>query len=270
MQDERIAVEDLGLFVALEEHVRFTDGVVGRLEFLAVDRDVFLDVGLLRLGGSAVEQMLLRHGQHAAGAAGGVGDGEVPVRDGNLQQLDHQANDFARREVVARLLARFFREAPEQLLVDVAHFEIGEVLGSEPLLLVLVQDGREPVALHHLADDGAVVEVLDDVVNVLREAVDVGAEVVFEQRVVFLIDLAQRPVGLVRERALDGIQLQLLDQRVEFLVRDRGTCSPDLGFLVLTPFQQHALQPSDDDDRQDDGLVFVSLELPDSNGFRGW
>ena len=71
----------------------------------------------------AVEQMLLGHGQHAAGAAGGVVDGDVPVGDGNVQQLDHEPDDFARGEVLSGLLAALFREAPQQLLVDVAHLQ---------------------------------------------------------------------------------------------------------------------------------------------------
>ena len=31
--------------------------------------------------------------------------------------------------------------------------------------------------------------------------------------------------------------------------------------FFLPPVDQHALQPADDDDRQDDVLIFVSLEL---------
>ena len=126
----------------------------------------------------------------------------MPVGDGNLQQLDHQADDLARGEVLSGLLAALFRKAPEQLLIDVAHLQAGELVRAKLQFLVLIEDRGEPVVLHHLADGGAVVEVLDDVVNVLREAVDVGAEVLLEQRVVFLIDLAQRPVGLVGKRRL--------------------------------------------------------------------
>jgi hypothetical protein len=124
------------------------------------------------------------------------------VRDGNIEQLDHQADDFARREVFPGLLAALFREAPQQFLVDVAHFQAGELVGAEGEFLVLVEDRGQPVVLHHQADGGAVIEVLDDVVNILREAVDVGAEVLLQQRVVFLVDRAERPVGGVRERAL--------------------------------------------------------------------
>ena len=211
--------------------------------------------------GGAVEQVFLGHGQHAAGAAGGVVDGDVPVGDGNFQQLDHEPDDLARGEVFSGLLAALFREAPQQFLVDVAHLQTGELVRAKLQFLVLIQDRGEPVVLHHRADGGAVVEVLDDVVNVLREAVDVGAEVLLQQRVVFLIDLAERPVGLVRERRLLGIQFEFLDQLGEFLLGELGPLGQHLGALGLAPGEQHALQPPDDDDGQDDALVFVRLEL---------
>ncbi len=180
MRDERVAEKDLGLLVVLDEQVGLTDGVVGRRKLLAVDGDEFLDARLFLRCGGAVEQVFLGHGQHAAGAAGGIVDGEVPVGDGNLQQLDHEPDDFARGEVFSGLLAALFREAPQQFLVDVAHLQPGELVRAELQFLVLIQDRGEPVVLHHLADGGAVVEVLDDVVNVLGEAVDVGAEVLLQ------------------------------------------------------------------------------------------
>jgi hypothetical protein len=158
----------------------------------------------------------------AAGAAGGVVNGDVPVGDGNFQQLDHQPDDFARGEVLSGLFAALFREAPKQFLVDVAHLQTGELVRAKLQFLILIQDRREPVVLHHRADGGAVVELLDDVVNVLREAVDVSAEVLLQQRVIFLIDLAQCPFGLVRERRLLGIQFEFLDQLGEFLIGELG------------------------------------------------
>ena len=73
----------------------------------------------------------------------------MPVGDGDFQQLDHQPDDFARGEVISGLLAALFREAPEQFLVDVAHLQGGELVRAELEFLVLVQDGGEPVVLHH-------------------------------------------------------------------------------------------------------------------------
>ena len=145
-----------------------------------MDGEKFFDPLLFRRCGGAVEQMFLSHRQHAARAGSGIVDGEMPVGDGNLQQLDHEADNFARGEVISCLLAALFRKAPEQFLVDVTHFEGGELVRAEREFLVLIQDRGEAVVLYHRADGRAVIEVLDNVLNVLGEAVDVVPEVFSE------------------------------------------------------------------------------------------
>ena len=125
----------------------------------------------------------------------------------------------------------------------------------------MIQDRGKPVVLHHLPDGGAVVEVLDDVVNVLGEPVDVGAEVLFEQRVVFLVDLAERPVGLVGERACLGFSSSSLTSLASSFSVSLGRLASTSARLVLPPLDQHAFQTADDDDRQDDVLILVGLEL---------
>ena len=103
--------------------------------------------------------------------------------------------------------------------------------------------------------------MIDDVVNVLGETVDVGTEVCLQERVVFLIDLAERPTGLVGERALLRIEFEFLDQLGKFFFRELGTLGEHLGALRLPPRQQYTLQPPNHDDRQNDALIFVSFEL---------
>src|ERR1039457_6753102 len=127
------------------------------------------------------------NGYHAACAASGVIYGEMPVRDRYPQQLDHETDDLARGEVISGFLAALFREAPEQFLVDVAHLQRRELVWAEFEPLVLVENGCEAIVLHHQADGGAIVEVLDNVVDVFGEAVDVGAKVLLQQRMVFFI-----------------------------------------------------------------------------------
>ncbi len=56
----------------------------------------------------AVEEVFLGDGQHAAGSACGIVDGDVPFRNGNFQQFDHESDDFARREVVSGLFSALF------------------------------------------------------------------------------------------------------------------------------------------------------------------
>lgn len=78
---------------------------------------------------------------------------------------------------------------------------------------------------------------------------------------VFLVNPAERPVGLVGERRLPGVQFEFLDQLGEFLLGELGPLGQYLSAFVLPPLDQHAFQAADDDDRQDDVLVFVRLEL---------
>jgi hypothetical protein len=177
VRDQRVAEVDGGLPVVLDQQVGLADGVVGGRQLLPVNGDVLLDVAPFRRrwrrgrAGAPSPPTACRRCRRPGRRSTGAGPGW------DVEQFDHQADDFARREVLPGLLAALFREAPQQFLVDVAHFQRRELVGAEGELLVLVEDRRQPVVLHHQRDGGAVIEVLDDVVDVLREAVDVGAEV---------------------------------------------------------------------------------------------
>jgi hypothetical protein len=83
--------------------------------------------------------------------------------------------------------------------------------------------------------------MLNDVIHVRREAVDVGSEVRLQQRMVLLVDLAERPVGLVREGALLGVQFQFLDKLGKLSLRELGPPAEHLGGLLFSPVNQHAL-----------------------------
>ena len=159
------------------------------------------------------------------------------------------------------LVTALLREAPQQLFVDVAHLQARELVGAQGQFLVLVEDGGQPVVLHHQGDGGAVVEVLDDFLHRWREAIDVRAEVGLQQRMVFFIDLAQRPVGGVRERRQLGVDLQVFHQLGERVLGELGPLGQHFGTFGIAPGQQHAFEPPDDDDGQDDALVFIRLEL---------
>jgi hypothetical protein len=78
------------------------------------------------------------HGQHPAGATRRVIQAlhhRAPARErlgvGREQQLDHEPDHLAGREVLARRLVRLLREAPDQLLVEVAHRLVGHGVGVE-------------------------------------------------------------------------------------------------------------------------------------------
>ena len=91
-------------------------------------------------------QMLVRHRQHAARAGGGVVDGAHDAGLGQRlvvldeQQVDHQPDDFAGREVLPGGLVGDFGELADQLLEHEAHLRVvdrvrvqvdaGELLGD--------------------------------------------------------------------------------------------------------------------------------------------
>ena len=59
VRDKRVAEEDLGLLVVLDEEVGLTDSVVRRGKLLAVDGEEFFDALLFLRRGGAVEQVFL-------------------------------------------------------------------------------------------------------------------------------------------------------------------------------------------------------------------
>src|SRR5690625_1028674 len=111
--------------VALDHHVGFADGVGLVVDFLAEQIHV-------AAGGNAVGRILdvvLRFGQHAARAAGGVINGDHRrqlVADGVEHQVGHQMDDFARGEMLTGFFVVFFVEAANQLLEDIAHAQVGQ------------------------------------------------------------------------------------------------------------------------------------------------
>ena len=85
--------------------------------------------------------------------------------------------------------------------------------------------------------------------------------VVRQQCVAHVIDLAQRPIGLVRERALLGVQLQFFEQPGEVLGRKLRLLRQYFGGLLFSPVDQNAFQPANDDDGENNALILVGLEL---------
>ena len=80
-------------------------------------------------------QRLFGQRQHAAGSAGGVIDladdalaRQVGVVVGD-EQLDDEADDLARREMLARRFVGDFREPPDQILEQVTHLDVADPFG---------------------------------------------------------------------------------------------------------------------------------------------
>jgi hypothetical protein len=120
--------------VAFEQEVGFADGVGLAVDLLAVK--VGGDLFAVRLGD--LLKRLLRHGQHAAGAAGAVVEqvtaGLDLVRHGQEHEVGHQLHGIARRPVFARFFVVVLVEAAHQFLEHRAHrvvVEAGQLADRE-------------------------------------------------------------------------------------------------------------------------------------------
>jgi len=137
---ERVANHDVADVLALDEHVSFADGVGLVVQFLTEHRQPRIRVVL--------RQVFAGDGQHAARAGGWVIDGAhdgiaggeyVVVLD--EQQIDHQADDFTRGEMLPGRFVGDFGKLANQLFEDQAHLgvvdgagmqvDIGELLGDQ-------------------------------------------------------------------------------------------------------------------------------------------
>jgi len=115
-------------------------------------------------------------------AAGRVVDGldDVALAQvllGRQQQVHHQLDHLARREMLAGLFVRLFRTDPDELLEDVAHLDVVDATRRQIDRGELLDDFVQQVLLGHARDLLIEGQALHDFANVLREAVDVGVEV---------------------------------------------------------------------------------------------
>ena len=182
---------------SFDQHVGPAGGVGLGVEFLAVDVEAALGV--------EVAQVLLGHRQHPPGPAGRVQHGLDDPRCGqqvvvvNEQEVDHQADHLAGREVLAGRLVGQFRELADQLLVDVAHLQVRHHLRTHIEIGELRHHQIKKVVLLQPVDLGVEVELDDDVPGRFGEPGDVVAQVaghvvgIGEQRL-------ERVLGSVVER----------------------------------------------------------------------
>ena len=171
---EGVAERDVRGVLALEHHVGAADGVGLGVQLLAEDLQPRLRVELA--------QVVLGDREHAAGAAGRVAErlddarlGEDVVVVVDEQQVDHQPDDLARREVLTGGLVRELGEPPDQLLVEVAHLDVRHGLGVQVDVGELADDQVEEVGPAQPVDLDVEVELVDDVPGRLGEAGDVEA-----------------------------------------------------------------------------------------------
>ena len=185
-----------------------------------------------------------------------LGGQDVVVRD--EEQVDHQADDLAGREVLAGLLVADLGEPPDQLLEDVAHLDVGHRVGVQVDLAELGDDQVEPVGLVELGDVLLEAEVFDDLAGAAGEALDVvgqvGGDVVrvalelLEGEAAGVVEGTGRRPGEDRLEVLDLAALQALE----------------LGQDLVLGRLQHAVQPAQHGQGQHDSLYWFGRYGPRS------
>ena len=165
--------------LALDQHVGLADCVGLGVDLLAVEPRLDLQASLLADGG----ERFLGHGQHAAGTAGvvkqQVGAGLDLVLDRQEHQVGHQPHRIARRPVLAGLFVvvlvelahQFFEHGAHRVVVDAGRRQVN--VGIEEF----VDQGAQRVCLGERTQLVAKFEVVEDVLDVGREAVEVVLEV---------------------------------------------------------------------------------------------
>ena len=144
---------------------------------------------------------LLRHGEHSARAecpvVAGVGGTLDGVRDRRKDKVAHQFDDIAGSPVFARLLVVLLVEAADKLLENRPHRVVVETGMLEDRLRVILPHGigrKVDVWRHELGDDRsenvrighrrdlvAKLELLENLLDVRREAVEIRLEVRLER-----------------------------------------------------------------------------------------
>ena len=172
---QRVARDDVGDILPLDQHVRLADRIALVVQLLPEHREPGLRVQR--------RKMFARDRQHSARACGRVVDGadhaglgqHVIVLD--EQQIDHEADDFARREVLTGRFVRQFGELADQLLEGEPHLVVADGLGMQVDAGELLGDLIEQTALGQLVDLGGEIEPLEDVADGGRERLHIGKEV---------------------------------------------------------------------------------------------
>ena len=128
-------------------------------------------------------QMFLGDGQHAASASGRIIDRADDAGLGqhlvilDEDQIDHEADDLARREMLAGRLVGDFREFADQLLEHEAHLAVVHDLGMKVDAGEFLRDLVEQSVLGEALDLRREIEPLENVAHRGREALHIGEQI---------------------------------------------------------------------------------------------
>jgi hypothetical protein len=166
------------------------------------------------------------------------------------EQVDHEADDFAGREVVTRRLIGLFVEAPDQVLEQQSHFNVVHRAWVEVDLAELSDHQKQDVVLAHALDFVGEIEALEDAFYVVRETVDVRREVQVDVVwVAHQLGEAQRRMVV---KPLAGLLVQdAVTRFAKLLALDFFELGEDSGLGAF----QHTVESAQNYQRQHDALV---------------
>ncbi len=252
---ERVAEVDMLGVLPLDEHVRLADGVGLVVELLAEERQL--------AGGVHLGQGIGGYRQHPAGAGGGVVQRTHRARLGERlvvageENVDHEADDLARGEVLPGGLVGGFREAPDELLEDQSHRFVGDLVRVQVHCGELLHQHEQQVLLVEFAHPLEELEALEDIAGVGREVAEVGDQV--------LADML-----LVGEQARQGEAADVVEGLLALATQEDVDVHAFLGPLrVLRDHRvlgrlEDAVQPPQEGEGEDDlavvGLLVVTPE----------
>ena len=206
---QRRADLDVLRVVALDHHVRLTDGIGLVVDLLAVQ----IDIAPGRNRPLGILDVVLRLGQHPAAAAGRVVDGHhrrQPVADRVEDQMRHQMDHLTRREVLPGFLIVLLVELADQLLEDIAHAEIRQTGHQIPVRVFgivrrqidirrdeLFQHIEQHLLVRHVPHLFEQLEAGDDLLDVVAEPTEI------------LLDIGQQNLLIVGRRGMELLQRPL-------------------------------------------------------------
>ena len=244
---ERVAPDDVVGFSALDEHI----GTANRPAFVVVLLSEQAEIG----AGVLAPNVFLGDGEHSAGAAGriinrAIDTGCVDIALAGIDQVRHQADHFARGEVVPGLLVGLLVEAHDQMLEQVAHLQVVDTVRVQVDIGYRLDDGIQKVIVVELLDLIGELEALEDRADILGETFDVDVQI---GRDVLLV-VQEPPEGV----GADVVE-RLLAVRIGRLCKELLPCRVRLpsgaeAFVlrkhpILGRFK-HAVEAAQHDDRQ--------------------
>ena len=241
----------VGVF-ARDEQVGFADGVGLRIEFLPVYPDFYLRIDIL-------EHPVFADGEHTAGATAGIEHRAdlalalqvFPVA--RKHQRDEQPHDVAGGVMLPAGLVTHFGELPQKLLEDLPHRMVIHHIGMQVHRTELLDQQKQAVVLMQLLHQLIQLEILDDIVNVLRKPVNVIPEIdkhilriLLQPRKIILRHIVKFSLYTTADdrRRILHLRLILLEQRID----------------LILPRLNHTIQPPQNHKRQNHIPILMRLE----------